>query len=407
MKPAELVDAIVRPELTALAGIDAQAARTRTKKMAGDPFAFYRGSLSLSAWWLTAQVGTGGAWVWANGDPHHQNMCTLRVGAVKRDGGQAVTYDLSDADDEYPAPWRWDWLRLLAGIALVRPTLKRKPFAELIAAGLADYTRVLRQWNTDERSWARIDRDGLPTVLQRQLDEDQDDAKRDGYIERLSDGQHLRLGQECAADPAAKAALMPLLQRQFDHEPPGLGTAKRPAFELLDLARRVVPSGLASLGRRRWLALLCERYAPRHAQLRIIELKERLPSTLARVLAVTPFPPAVAGRADLCVTMGGDPFQIVLRGAGGRYLVRSRCYTRESIDPTTLDDGDALRAFRLWGHLLARYHADGLTLLGVDVAAHIRRVAEEAEAQAFMLAEQARDLAELHRAAWKAFRDAR
>src|SRR3954468_13993427 len=123
ISPSALVAVLLAPELDALACLDAPAAERRRRAMARDAATFARGSLALHLHWLLAEVPPTGAWVWSVGDAHQGNFATLATAAPGRHGVVPVVFGCSDVDDEHPAPWPWDLLRLLASVKSARPAL--------------------------------------------------------------------------------------------------------------------------------------------------------------------------------------------------------------------------------------------------------------------------------------------
>jgi uncharacterized protein (DUF2252 family) len=99
------------------------AFRTRFRKMARDPFAFYRGSAILFFTDLGPDGSFGGRdtdWmaehgdrVWIQGDLHCENFGTYM------DADGRLVFDVNDFDEAYLGPWTWDLRRFVASLALV------------------------------------------------------------------------------------------------------------------------------------------------------------------------------------------------------------------------------------------------------------------------------------------------
>ena len=113
-KAADLVDLLLLPSLEALRQIDPSAAVERQRQMVKKSTDFVRGSLVLHVAWLAAHPLPDAPWVWSIGDAHCGNFATLATGPLNRAGISPVTYGVADVDDEHPAPWHWDLVRLLA-----------------------------------------------------------------------------------------------------------------------------------------------------------------------------------------------------------------------------------------------------------------------------------------------------
>ena len=97
--------------------------RTKFRKMARDPFAFYRGTACL----FYADVGAGGQYadfdrdwvdedtarIWIQGDLHAENFGTY----LDADG--RLVFDVNDFDEAYLGHWTWDLARFAASLALL------------------------------------------------------------------------------------------------------------------------------------------------------------------------------------------------------------------------------------------------------------------------------------------------
>jgi len=383
MTPAEAVACILKPQLSVLAAVDPGAAKRRKDALSKDLLGTMRGTPLISAMWCSLYA-PGGPWVWAVGDAHPGNFATLATGLPDRDGVVPITYGIADVDDEGPAPWSWDLLRLLSGVALASGVSGK------VFKGLADLTRGTyaetagRLAEGDDLA-SRIDWTGLPDALRRLIEDGHAEGGHKRHIATVASGQgkaaRLLRTEDVADDPAMAAALAEVV--------PALDWPR--GGVLVDVARRLRPRGVSSSGRRRWYLLVREAGPP--ARLRLMEAKERGPAVVARL---SPYPPwsALPG-LPVTVTMGGDPFQRVVRSPMAELLLRTRCHCRETLDLATLDQGDRERLAHLYGQLLADFHHRGLScLLGVDPGRVALRQAGQAAAQADSLAEQARDLAE-------------
>ncbi|MCD0450075.1 DUF2252 domain-containing protein [Actinocorallia sp. API 0066] len=91
--------------------------RRRFRKMASDPFAFYRGSAPI---FYADIVADDDAWgnertgrVWIQGDLHAQNF-----GTYMSDDG-VFTFDVNDFDEAYIGAFTWDVKRFVASLALL------------------------------------------------------------------------------------------------------------------------------------------------------------------------------------------------------------------------------------------------------------------------------------------------
>ena len=100
-----------------LADADPVAIRRKYRKMAADPFAFYRGSAPLfyadaaerDDPWADERTGR----VWIQGDLHAENFGTYM------DGEGHLVFDVNDFDEAYLGHFTWDLQRLVASVALM------------------------------------------------------------------------------------------------------------------------------------------------------------------------------------------------------------------------------------------------------------------------------------------------
>lgn len=397
-KAADLVEFLLLPSLAALAQVDPAAASDRRRRMGKSAGNFVRGSLVLHAAWLAAHPLPDAPWVWSIGDAHCGNLATLATGPLNKLGVSPVTYGFSDVDDEHPAPWHWDLVRLLAsaGVVLDDDTGRRR-LTDLVRLCLADYVRVLSAAMDGDEHAERLDFHGLPEALKAAINDDAEPARLREHRKRHVLRAGLRSGDDCAVDVAAKRLLLPAVERVLGGAPPAR------SWRVLDLARRTASGGLASLGRRRWWVLAQEQDRDGTWVPRVLELKERRPSVLSAILPAQPFTPATTGTWTF--PMGGDRWQRAVPIGVGDALLRSRCQARTVLDLSQLDDGDRIRLARLWGQLLAVAHltsARGLGMSDRRLAASLVVHAAKHEAE---VAELAWDLVRWTRDAWRAFRN--
>lgn len=96
---------------------DPLAFRTKFRKMAKDPHAFYRGSACLFYADVTAQkdpyVAEPSSRIWIHGDLHAENFGTY----LNSDG--RLVFDVNDFDEAYLGHYTWDLKRFAASLALL------------------------------------------------------------------------------------------------------------------------------------------------------------------------------------------------------------------------------------------------------------------------------------------------
>jgi uncharacterized protein (DUF2252 family) len=151
---------------------DPAAFRKKFRKMAVDPFRFYRGAAclfyrdmtQLSDPWADERTSR----VWIQGDLHAENFGTYM------DSDGVFVFDVNDFDEAYLGSFTWDLRRLVASVALIAWTkaLSDADIERLIEAYARAYVRQVRHFAEhpgDEKFKLRLDTtDGvIHEVLQR------------------------------------------------------------------------------------------------------------------------------------------------------------------------------------------------------------------------------------------------
>src|SRR6187551_3745782 len=150
-RESQIVDCLEQ----AFAGLmkaDPDAFRTKFRKMAADPFAFYRGSAclfyadmrELDDAWADAQTSR----VWIHGDLHAQNFGTYM------DANGVLVFDVNDFDEAYVGHFSWDLRRFGASLALMgwQKALPEDAVRELVGAYLRAYVEQVHQYVEQERN---------------------------------------------------------------------------------------------------------------------------------------------------------------------------------------------------------------------------------------------------------------
>ncbi len=131
---------------------DVEAFRTKFRKMAADPFAFYRGSACL---FYADMANAVDPWcdertsrVWIHGDLHAENFGTYM------DATGRIVFDVNDFDEAYLGHVSWDLRRFAASFALMS---WRKAFSDdVIGELIAGY---LHAWLDQVEAFTRSDAD--------------------------------------------------------------------------------------------------------------------------------------------------------------------------------------------------------------------------------------------------------
>jgi uncharacterized protein (DUF2252 family) len=141
-----------------LMAADANAFRTKFRKMAADPFAFYRGSACL---FYADMSTTDDRWcdertsrVWIQGDLHAENFGTYM------DSAGRIVFDVNDFDEAYLGHVSWDLRRFAASFALLawRKAFSDDVIGELIAIYLGAYLDQVEAFthSDQDRSFALL-----------------------------------------------------------------------------------------------------------------------------------------------------------------------------------------------------------------------------------------------------------
>ena len=149
-RQAKIVDVLVEA-FSELMNADPDAFRSKFRKMAANPFAFYRGSAPLfysdmngaEDRWANERTGR----VWIQGDLHAENFGTYMAG----DG--VFVFDVNDFDEAYLGHFTWDIKRMVASLALLAWTkaISDDDIARLIEAYVRAYLDGVRYFVDSDR----------------------------------------------------------------------------------------------------------------------------------------------------------------------------------------------------------------------------------------------------------------
>ncbi|MDQ3469107.1 MAG: DUF2252 domain-containing protein [Actinomycetota bacterium] len=148
---AERVVTVLADAFSDLIAADEQAFRTKFRKMAASPFAFYRGTACL---FYADAVDLEDPWadertsrIWIQGDLHAANFGTY----VDAEG--ILLFDVNDFDDAYLGHASWDLLRLAAslGVLGIEKALSDETIADLQRELARAYSAQVHEFATGER----------------------------------------------------------------------------------------------------------------------------------------------------------------------------------------------------------------------------------------------------------------
>ena len=154
-RSARIVDTLVEA-FSDLMADDPAAFRTKFRKMAADPFAFYRGAACL---FYADVVERADPWadertsrVWIQGDLHAENFGTYM------DGDGVLIFDVNDFDEAYLGHFTWDVNRFAASLALLgwRKAISDDDIGALVNTYVRAYLDQVRTFvdQTDDRSFS-------------------------------------------------------------------------------------------------------------------------------------------------------------------------------------------------------------------------------------------------------------
>ncbi|MBW0088455.1 DUF2252 domain-containing protein [Pseudonocardia sp. KRD-184] len=169
-RSARIVDTLV-DAFEDLMTANPAAFRTKFRKMAADPFAFYRGSACLfyadvaemDDPWADEKTSR----VWIQGDLHAENFGTYM------DGDGVLVFDVNDFDEAYVGHFTWDVLRFAASMALMgwRKAISDDDITTLVRSYVRGYVDQVRTFvsKDDDRGFAlnlRTSEGAIHQVLQ-------------------------------------------------------------------------------------------------------------------------------------------------------------------------------------------------------------------------------------------------
>jgi uncharacterized protein (DUF2252 family) len=248
----------------------------RNERMAGSPFAFYRGSAAVMASDL-ATTPVSGLRVQLCGDAHLSNF----GGYASPD--RTLVFDLNDFDETLPGPWEWDVKRLVTSveiaardrgygdrkrrkIVVATSSAYRTAMRQFAATGLLDvwYSRVTHA-DIRERLGSLADSADL-TALDRQAEKamHKDSARATSKLTEVVGGRPrfrsdppLLVPVSELLDAEAHLVLEDVVREALRSYRRSLPTSRRyllEQFRYADVARKVV--GVGSVGTRAWALLM-------------------------------------------------------------------------------------------------------------------------------------------------------
>ena len=146
----QLIVDVLEDAFAELMEADPRGFRGKFRKMAADPFAFYRGSACLfyadmtrtDDEWADERAGA----VWIHGDLHAENFGTY----MNSDG--RLVFDVNDFDEAYIGHFSWDLRRFVASLALLgwQKALPEEAIRSLVGTYLRSYLSQVNHYVAED-----------------------------------------------------------------------------------------------------------------------------------------------------------------------------------------------------------------------------------------------------------------
>jgi uncharacterized protein (DUF2252 family) len=146
----DLIVSVLEDAFAPLMEADPVAFRSKYRKMAADPHAFYRGTACLFYADVTGEddpfADERSGRIWVHGDLHVENFGTY----LNSDG--RLVFDINDFDEAYLGRFTWDLQRFAASLALVgwQKALPEEDVRALIGRYVRSYLRQVDDYRTSE-----------------------------------------------------------------------------------------------------------------------------------------------------------------------------------------------------------------------------------------------------------------
>src|SRR3954462_18660 len=147
----EHIVAVLVDAFSGLIERDPRAFRGKFRKMAADPFAFYRGSAplfysdvaELDDRWADERTSRG----WIQGDLHPENY------GPSMDAAGILVFDVNDFDEAYLGHFTWDLQRMAASLGLLgfSKALSDETIREMIGTYASAYLEQVRAFSTGDK----------------------------------------------------------------------------------------------------------------------------------------------------------------------------------------------------------------------------------------------------------------
>lgn len=334
----------------------AEEARVKFDKLAGSPYAFFRGTALL----FYRDMAGDDAWmptVLALGDVHPENF------GVMPNADNVPIFAVNDFDEAYYAPFTWDLKRGAVGFMVAADEVAgygRKRQRKIVRGFVSGYIEAIRGFaeeGTEQDREMRID--NAPKLIRELIEDAHEDRAEwlaDDYLDEFKCG--FRSDDELVPVSARReefqAAIDRLITENGIDPPPRAGRMR-----VKDVAIRR-GQGTASLGLDRYYTLIEGPRADGTDDL-IVEFKQARPSALAGLVPPTGYDVGASGEriahAQTVQLVRGDRFYGSVELDGMSFMARERAPYRDDIDLEDLSKSEWKSYAEICGQSLAHAHA--------------------------------------------------
>lgn len=332
-----------------------EGAQAKFDKLAGSPFAFFRGTALL---YYRDYAGTDAhlPTVFTIGDIHPENF------GVMPNADGVPFFGVNDFDEAWFAPFSYDIKRGAVGFWIVAKEngIKKKKRRRVVRAWVKGYLDGLVEFAQDDREkWHQWRLDNSPEMIQELLESALESRK--SFLEDLIDLDKERFKPSDELVPRSKLrdSFQDIIGTYVQENELDTETRQDGFFTVKDVALKK-GSGTASLGLDRYWVLLEGPTSETERDI-ILELKQARRSALSGLVGndreEEADEAAVIVRAHQIHLAGGDPYYGRAEVEGKPFLVRERSPFKDDIDVDDLDAEDLQTYARICGQTLAQTHA--------------------------------------------------
>lgn len=250
---------VLHDSFAPLMAADPAAFRTRFRKMAAEPFAFYRGSAPLFyadlVEGVAPVVSSSPSDIWIQGDLHAENYGTYL------DANGFLVFDVNDFDEAYLGPFWWDLARMAASLALIgfAKALSDDAIVEMITAFVSSYAAQVRRFAMGADQELTLSLTSVQAPLRAVLNEARSQS-RSAFLDAATfdeqGNRRFRRGPGVRVlDDTEYQTVLDAYDRYLDTVPTATGTTASISFSVKDIVARS-GLGIGSAGLRVYSLLI-------------------------------------------------------------------------------------------------------------------------------------------------------